>query len=203
MKLCHAPASPFARKVRVCAEELGIPLTLETVQVAPTQPNRDFADAVNPLRKIPALVTDDGEALYDSTVICLYLDARAGGGKLLPAEGPGRWRMLTAHALANGMTEAAVTIRYESVVRPEPQRWQAWIDDQMDRIWAGLDWFERHPEARAGATPDLAQIALGCLLGYLDFRFADCGWRARCPAVADWYATMRTRPSFQRSEPGG
>jgi len=202
MQLLHSQRSPFARKVRVAAFELGLAGRLELVEthVAPTEPNRAYADKANPLCKVPALVTDDGAVLHDSDVICFYLDALAGGGRLVPAEGPDRWRVLTSHSLAAGMTESAVLLRYETAVRPEPQRWPAWIDDQWDRIWAGLAWYEARPETLA-APPDLARIALGCLLGYLDFRFPDCGWRDRCPGLGAWFAKIEQRPSFAATRP--
>ena len=203
MQLFHSPNSPFARKVRVSAAELGLDGRIELVEthVAPTRPNRDYAEQANPLRKVPALVADDGAVLHDSGVICLYLDALAGGGRLVPADGPERWRVLTGHALASGMTEAAVLLRYETAVRPEEYRWQAWADDQWDRIRAGLAWYEARPDALAPPL-ELAQIALGCLLGYLDFRFADRGWRDSCPGLAAWFAELGQRPSFATTRPG-
>jgi glutathione S-transferase len=93
-----------------------------------------------------------------------------------------------------------VGLRYETAVRPAAQQWPAWIDDQWDRIWPGLAWFEARPETLAPPL-DLAQIALGCLLGYLDLRFADCGWRDRCPGLAPWFAEVDSRPSFATSRP--
>ena len=202
MKLYHSPTSPFVRKVRVAATELGLAdrLVLETTHVSPVERNRAYADAVNPLRKIPALVTDDGEVIVDSSVICDYLDALAGGGRIIPAAGPARWQVLTAHMVADGMCDAAVLLRYETVARPEASRWPTWIDDQWDRVHAGLAWFERHDEALAPPL-DLAQIALGCLLGYLDLRFADSGWPERCPKLAAWYGEIAARPSFASTRP--
>jgi len=110
MKLFYAPQSPFARKARLAAIELGLAerLQLEYAEVVPGQPNRAFAETRNPLRRIPALVTDAGETFFDSTVICEYLDALAGGGVLIPRETPRRWRVLTNHALAQGMCESAL-----------------------------------------------------------------------------------------------
>jgi len=203
MKLYHAPTSPFVRKVRVAAAELGLAdrLTLEPTHVSPLERNRAYGDTINPLRKIPALVTDDGAVIHDSGVICDYLDALAGGGRLIPTAGPERWQVLTAHALADGMCGAAVSIRYETVVRPEAARWANWADDQWDRIRTGLAWFESHPEASAGPL-DLGSITLGCLLGYLDFRFADTPWRDSCPALAAWFADTGARPSFAETKPG-
>ncbi|MGF1625369.1 MAG: glutathione S-transferase [Alphaproteobacteria bacterium] len=202
MLLFHSTTSPFVRKVRVAAIELGLAdrLTLEPTQVSPLEANRGYADTVNPLRKIPALVTDDGQVIHDSLVICEFLDALAGGGRILPAGGPERWQVLTAHALADGMCDAAVLMRYETAVRPEAARWPHWVDDQWDRIRAGLAWFEDHPEAWQGPL-DLGSIALGCLLGYLDFRYADRRWREGHPALAAWFAETGARPSFTETAP--
>ena len=139
MKLLYAPTSPFVRKVRAAAIELGLDgqIELELVQVAPCKPNRDYAKAHNPLRKIPALVTAEGMTIFDSTVICEYLDAMAGGGRLVPREGEARWRVLTGHTVAQGICEAAVMVRYETWLRPEALRWQDFAGDQWDRIDAG------------------------------------------------------------------
>jgi hypothetical protein len=128
MKLFYAPQSPFARKVRAAAIELGLAerLELEYVEVVPGQPNTAFGASRNPLRKIPALVTDAGETIFDSTVICEYLDALAGGGFLIPKDPMHRWRVLTSHALAQGMCESIILIRYETWLRPEALRWHAW-----------------------------------------------------------------------------
>jgi glutathione S-transferase len=202
MKLYHSPTSPFVRKVRIAAAELGLAdrLDLEPTQVSPVERTRRYGEAVNPLRKIPALLTDEGEVLLDSLVICEYLDALAGGGIILPREGPKRWQVLTEHAVADGMCDAAVLLRYETVARPEALRWPTWVDDQWDRVAAGLDWFEKHPPA---GPLDLGSITLGCALGYLDFRYADQPWRDTHPRLAAWFANVSTRPSFADTVPVG
>ena len=201
MKLMYAPLSPFVRKVRAVSIELGLAERIELVMtaVAPGQPNEAYARDFAPLRKVPALVLDDASVLYDSTVICEYLDGLA-GGKLSPAEGAERWRALTQQSLANGICEAAVLVRYETALRPEELRWQTWIDDQLDKVGNGLDWFEDHDDTRAGPL-NIAQLALGCALGYLDFRFESYDWRARCPGLKAWYAELAQRPSFTETRP--
>ncbi len=201
MKLMYAPLSPFVRKVRAVSIELGLAERIELVMtaVAPGQPNEAYARDFAPLRKVPALVLDDASVLYDSTVICEYLDGLA-GGKLIPAEGAERWRVLTQQSLANGICEAAVLVRYENALRPEELRWQTWIDDQLDKVGNGLDWFEAHDDTRAGPL-NIAQLALGCALGYLDFRFEGYDWRARCPGLKAWYAEIAQRPSFTETRP--
>lgn len=202
MKLMYAPPSPFARKARVAAIELGLmsQIDLQMTTVVPGQPNRAYGAAVNPLRKIPALVLDDSSIIHDSTVICDYLDNLVGGGRLIPAKGPARWQVLTRHSLAQGMCEAIILVRYETYMRPEALRWQAWIDDQWDKVFSGLDWFEAN-SLSTGATIDLAEITLGCLLGYLDFRWPDVDWRARYGKLADWYTVIEKRESFAATVP--
>ena len=202
MKLMYAPASPFARKVRASAIELGLGDAIELVatQVAPGNPNQAYAEAYNPLRKVPALELEDSTVLYDSTVICEYLEARAGGARITPEAGEDRWRVLTRNALAQGMCEAAVLLRYETWLRPEEFRWPTWVEDQWGKIWNGLDWFEANAETLEGPV-NLAYIALGCLLGYIDFRFAETDWRARCPRLDGWYAEMSRRDSFTATDP--
>ena len=200
MKLFYAPQSPFARKVRA-AIELGLAerLQLEYADVVPGRPNTAFAQSRNPLRKIPALVTDVGETIYDSTVICEYLDMVA-GGVLIPRDTSRRWRVLTNHALAQGMCESVILIRYETWLRPEAVRWSVWIDDHWDKIHSGLAWFEQN-DRELSEPINLAHLALGSLLGYVDFRWPDHGWRQRVPNVSAWFAQLEQRPSFMQTKP--
>jgi glutathione S-transferase len=202
MKLMYAPQSPFARKVRVAAIELGLGgrIELEYAEVVPGRKNAAYGDGINPLRKVPALITDDGTVLVDSTVICEYLDALAGGGRLVPPSGPERWRVLAAHAVAQGMTDALILVRYETWLRPEPLRWADWTDDQWDKLWTGARWFNEQV-ATFGKDPDLAQIGLACCFGYVEFRYADSGWRRRFPELAIWYDGISRRPSFIATVP--
>jgi glutathione S-transferase len=206
MKLMYAPTSPFVRRVRAAAIELGLAdrLELEPIQVAPGRANEAYAEHVNPLRKIPALLLDDGKTvLVDSSVICQYLDELAGGG-LIPPDGPARWRVLSQQAIAVGMADAMVLARYETALRPEALRWSEWVADQQDRLWSGLDWFERRAEetlATARGRVDISQLALACCLGYVDFRFAQLDWRARAPRVSAWYQIIAARPSLAQTDP--
>ncbi len=199
MKLYFSPASPFARKVRVSALELGLAERIELLQISlsPVSPHTDLR-LHNPLGKIPALITDEGEALYDSPVICEYLDALAGGARLWPAAGPARWRALTRQALADGITDAAVLVRYEQAVRPEPLRWAQWIEGQWLKIRTALEALER--DSLEGVF-DIGTISVACALGYLDFRFAEEGWRARLPRLAAWYALISERASLAATRP--
>jgi len=202
MKLMYAPASPFARKVRVSAIELGLGAAIELVPtpVVPGNPNQAYAQAYNPLRKVPALEIEGSTVLFDSTVICEYLEARAGGARITPEAGVGRWPVLTRHALAQGMCEAAVLLRYETWLRPEEVRWPTWVEDQWGKIWNGLDWFEANAETLEGPV-SLPYIALGCFLGYSDFRFPEEDWRARYPRLDGWYAHVSRRDSFTATDP--
>ncbi len=136
--------------------------------MTPGKPNESVRQ-LNPLRKIPALVIGDGSTIFDSTVICEYLDELAGGGVLIPRDPSLRYRVLTNHALAHGICEAALLARYENFLRPEEHRWSVWSNEQWDKVNSALEWFERHPGELEGSV-NLAHVALGCALGYLDFR---------------------------------
>ena len=118
----------------------------------------------------------------------------------MPREGDARWRVLTNHALAQGMCEAAVLVRYETWLRPEALRWQELAGDQWDRIDTGIAWFEQHAGELDGPV-NLAHLTLGCTLAYLDFRWPEHDWRARNPAVAAWFATLAQRPSLALTLP--
>ncbi len=201
MKLTFSPASPFARKVRICAIELGLIDKIELVSatVAPGTPNEAYAHDVNPLRKLPALILDDGTVLVDSFVICEYLDDLA-GNKLIPASGAARWKVKSEHSMLQGMLDAMLLCRYEKLLRPEALRWQVWYDDQWDRAWQGFTRFEAQPDVLARPL-DITQIALACALGYADFRFPDCNWRNSFPKLAAFNEKMLQRPSVKVSIP--
>lgn len=201
MKLTFSPTSPFARKVRIAAIELGMLDKIELVatSVSPTQANEAYAHDVNPLRKLPALILDDGLVIVDSYNITEYLDELAGGGKLVPASGPARWKVKSEHTMIQGMTDAMLLCRYESAVRPKEFFWKGWYDDQWDRAWQGFARFENSDIL--GRPLDAAQIALVCALGYADFRFADCGWRKAFPKLDAFHERMLQRESVKISVP--
>src|SRR5580658_2233392 len=144
MKLRHNPASPYVRKVMVVAHELGFAGRIELLStaVSPVETNATLA-AENPLMKIPALTTDDGEVLFDSPVICEYLDSLAGGDKVFPATGKARWTALRQQALGDGILDALILCRYEIAARPEEKRHAAWTDGQMKKAHQGLGALER------------------------------------------------------------
>ena len=200
MKLAYSPASPYVRKVNVCAEELGLASRIENVptKVVPSEPNRDYGKSA-PLMKVPSLTLDNGTVLFDSVVICEYLDSLAGGGKLFPASGDARWRALRMHALANGILDAAVLNRYETFLRPEPLRWDAWSQGQLAKVDQGVDELEHTVDELKGMH--IGSIAAGCALGYLDFRYADRGWREKHPRLAAWFDEISKRESFKKTVP--
>jgi glutathione S-transferase len=198
MKLRHNPASPFVRKVMVVAHETGLADKIELLDttVSPVAANATLAGE-NPLMKIPALVTDDGETLFDSPVICEYLDSLA-GGKIFPAAGKARWAALRQQALGDGILDALILCRYEIAARPEEKRHAAWTDGQLKKAHQGLAALERED---LSGVPTIGTITTACTLGYLDFRFPDDGWRARHPKLAEWYKTVEQRPSMQATKP--
>ena len=202
MKLYYSAASPFVRKVMVCAIERGLDARIERLptKVLPSEPNRDYGKA-NPLMKVPALETDDGNVLFDSIVICEYLDSIGDAPRLFPAQGAARWRALRLHALADGILDAAVLTRYETFARPQELRWKAWIDGQLLKVDQALDVLERNS---AELDPlDIGAVAVGCALGYLDFRYADRKWRDGHPKLAAWFERVSKRPSFAKTVPVG
>lgn len=201
MKLTFAPTSPYARKVRVAAIELGLIDKIELVatSVTPGKLNEEYSRDISPLRKLPALILDNGSTIVDSYVIVEYLDELA-GNKLIPASGPAKWRAKSEHSITQGMLESMLLCRYEKMLRPEDKRWDAWIDDQWERAWQGFKLFESRPDTLSRPL-DIVQISLACVLGYADFRFADCGWRKAYPKLAAFHETMMKRPSIRDTVP--
>jgi glutathione S-transferase len=199
MKLTFSAASPFARKVRIAAIELGLIDRIEFVPtaVAPATPNDEYSK-ITPLKKLPVLITDDGSVILDSYVIVEYLDELAGGGKLIPASGPDRWKVKSDHSMLQGMLDSMLLCRYERMVRP--QKWQGWDDDHWNRAWMGMARFNGKPELLSRPL-DIVQIALACVLGYADFRYPDCGWRKVYPNLDAFNERMLTRQSVQISVP--
>lgn len=200
MKLFYSPTSPFVRKVLVTAFELGVESRIERIPVNPWEPGEQLT-AANPLGKVPALVTEAGMMLYDSPVICEYLDSGYGAGQLLPAAGDTRWQVLRLQALADGVLDAAVLRRMESV-RPEGERSANWMDFQRDAVLRGLAALEREA-VLWDESLNLGRIAVACSLGYLDFRYAGEEWRKLHPTLARWYEPVQARPSMQQTMPRG
>ncbi len=200
MRLWHNPASPFARKVRIISRETGLAESLEEVSIAvsPVKPHADLARE-NPLVKIPALSTPQDGTLYDSDVICEYLDSLR-GGKFFPKSGPERWRELRLQALGDGILEASVLMRYENAVRPQELRWGDWIAGQFGKVRGGLDALEREC-AGWGERFAIGEVTAACVLGYLDFRVPDEKWRATRPGLEKWFEKISQRPSVKATVP--
>jgi len=200
MKLFHSHSSPFVRKVMVVAHELGLAGGLELLPTAVHPVNRDTSVlAHHPLAQAPTLIDDEGRGIADSRVICEMLDAQA-GHRLFPREGAARWQALNEQSAADGILDAALLIRYELTARPDTERSTSWIAGQTAKIESTLGWFEQRA-AGLGERVDIGTITLACALGYLDLRFADLGWRAQCPVLADWYASFSQRPSMSATRP--
>jgi glutathione S-transferase len=201
MKLAFSPGSPFARKVRIAAIELGLidKIELFTTAVAPGQPNPEYSK-IYPMKKLPALILGNGDIIVDSYVIVEYLDELAGGGKLIPTSGPTRWKVKSDHSMLQAMLDSMLLCRYEKMVRPQGLQWQGWSDDHWNRAWTGMAHFENQPDMLSRPL-DISQIALVCVLGYADYRFADCGWRKAYPKLDAFHEKMLQRPSVKISVP--
>jgi glutathione S-transferase len=199
MKLHYNPASPYVRKVRVLALETELmgDIELAEVTLTPTGPDENVCSD-NPIGKIPTLVRDDGSALYDSRVICEYLDSRHDGARMFPEKGETRWTAVRRQALADGILDAAVGTRYETVLRPEALRWPDWVDGQMNKVRRSLDLLEHEA---LGDSVDIGTISVACALGYLDFRYPDEGWRNSRPRLAAWFEVFSQRPSMSETRP--
>lgn len=201
MKLHFNPASPFVRMVRVTAHEAGVAEHVELMPTGAVSPVEAHARLTrdNPLGKVPCLVTDHGHTLYDSRVICEYLAHHGGHTGLFPDEPVKRFRVLTVQTLGQGIAEAAVLHRYETVMRPKELQWPAYAERQRARVFAALDELERRwPEELAGVTA--GSIAAACALSYLDFRFPDWDWRAGRSQLSAFYQGFAKRPSMQTTE---
>ena len=199
MKLRFSHTSPYARKAWMTAIECGLDSRVELVKTNAWASESDFVKD-NPLSKVPALVLEDGQVLYDSPVICEYLDSLHSGHKLFPAEGPERFRQLKVQALADGILDAAVAIRVEQTMRPEDKRWDNWISRQQGAITRTLDYLET--EAGHWSSVFLiGPLSVVAALGYLDFRQIAADWRQGRPHMAHWYSTIANRRSVKETEP--
>lgn len=200
-KLYHASTSPYVRKVMVTAHVLNLAEQIEKLESAAHPIARDERIAAfNPLAKVPALQTADGLTLYDSRVICEYLNNHAGGA-LYPAQGAQRWLNLTRQALGDGLLDAALLARYEAFARPAEKQWDAWTAGQLTKIHAALAEIEAQAPQYSTSPDDIGLITVGCALGYLDFRFATLDWRAKHPATAAWFAEFDQHPAMACTRP--
>jgi glutathione S-transferase len=198
MKLHWSPRSPFVRKVMIAAHETGLAdrLTCVRTVVAMTAPNAALLPD-NPLSKIPTLVLDNGSPLYDSAVICEYLDSLHDGPRLFPADPKARWIALRRHALGNGLLDLLILWRNERE-RTEPS--QPHLDAYAVKYKAALEALEKEAPAIVATPFGIGHIAVGCALSYADFRFADLDWRAGHPQLAAWHRSFSQRPSARATE---
>lgn len=199
MKLYCSANSPYARKVRVVALELGVEGGITLIETDPRDPASGFWER-NPLGKIPALETDSGAMLYDSPVICEYLNEVVGDGRLLPAGVDEAWRVRTLAALADGIMDAGMVVRLE-LMRPENERSPKDMAKQLATVGRGLD---RLQDLLAGTDDhaDLGTIAAGCCVKWITFRHPDHDWLGQRPGLAAWFEAFDARRSMQLTAPG-
>lgn len=202
MELFHSPTSPYVRKIVMLALECGRAgeLTLVHSMGTPLEPGT-LPVAENPLGKVPALRRDDGMILYDSRVICRYLDALWGAGAY--PEGEALWEALVVEATADGILDAAILMRYETHVKPESGRSPEWVEAQWGKVTRALDALEERWLPLLGGDFAMAQIAVVAALGYLDFRHDVRGWREGRPGLAAWARAAMERPSAMATRPPG
>ena len=200
MKLYQSPASPYARKVRALLIETGLDALVDEMLQAPRENTRGFHKK-NPLARIPVLETDKGEILFDSPVICEYLDSLSKKRKLFPAAGAARWRALKLQALGDGIMDAAVPLRQETV-RPDGEKSPEFISRTQANILRTLDALNAEARgAKLPAQPSIGTLSVACALGYLDFRFPHLEWRKGRAALAKWFEAFGKRPSIARTAP--
>jgi glutathione S-transferase len=199
MQLISSQASPFVRKVHVVLHETGQSQDIEVIEAGTTPINTpDHVRAANPTGKIPALIRPDGPALHDSRVITRFLDARAKSGLYPEAR---IWEVLTLESMADAIMDAAVLIKYEGRVRPEEQQSDVWKEAQWGKIRAALDVINARWMSHLAGPLDASHIAVGCALGYLDFRHDARGWRTGVDALAKWNEAFQQRDSMQATAP--
>ncbi|XAH24862.1 glutathione S-transferase [Xylophilus sp. GW821-FHT01B05] len=202
MKLLFAPTSPFVRKVMVCAHLTGQADRIELLDSTAHPVRRDPRIAAhNPLAKVPTLILEDGQSLYDSRVICEYLARRSDTGQLFPASGAARWTALARQAMGDGLLDAALLARYELTARPAEFQWPTWREALLTKVTACLALIEAIASDLSTDKPTIGEITIGCSLGYLDFRFPELDWRTQCPNAARWNEAFQALPAMQATHP--
>ena len=198
MKLAYSPNSPYVRKCVALAIQRGIDKQVELWTVGTTDP---ALLKVNPLSKVPTLVLDDGTALYDSPVICEYLDSVGDGPKMFPPVGPARWKALRQEALGDGILDATQPRRRE-IALPQDEGRQTYIALQQAKVKAALAVLEAEADS-LGMLTNIGEITIACALGYMDFRYANEPWRPGHPKLEAWYAKVSAMPAMARTVPPG
>lgn len=200
MKLAYSPTSPYVRKVMVLLHETGQldDVTLTDIGTTPMDPSAALLPQ-NPLGKVPALERAEGPALYDSRVICAFLDDRANAG--LYGSGARHWDIRTLEATADGILDAALLMVYEGRLRPEGQQSADWVDAQWSKVARGIGALNTRWISHLSGPLDMGQIAVGCALGYVDFRHDARGWRKGNEALASWFEAFESRASMQATVP--
>ena len=200
MKLAYSPTSPYVRKVMVLLHETGQldDVALDDRATTPLAPNKSLL-STNPLGKVPALERPEGPTLYDSRVICAYLNDRANG--TLYGSGAQYWDILTLEATADGILDAALLMTYEGRMRPEDKQMPEWVDGQWDKIARACAALNTRWMSHLQGPLDMGQIAVACALGYVDFRHDARGWRKENDALAAWYTAFDSRPAMAATRP--
>ncbi len=199
MKLISAVPSPFGRKVKILIEEAGLSDQVDVLLVGTTPVATDAqVAAANPVGKIPTLIRDEGPALYDSRVICRYLDARADVAFYPEAR---LWEVLTLEATADGIMDAAVLMTYERRIRPEALVYEDWLNAQWAKAHRSVCAVNEQWMSHLNGPLDMSHIAMGCALAYLDFRQGDRDWRKGNDALAGWFAEFSERESMKATVP--
>ena len=196
MKLAYSPASPYVREVTACAIKRDV--KIERLKIGTTDP---ALLKYNALSKVPTLILDDGTCLFDSPVICEYLDSVGSAPKLFPAPGPARWKALTQEALADGILDATQPRRRE-IALPQDEGRKGYIELQQGKVARALDEFEKQANS-LGNLDTIGEITIGCALGYLDFRYANEPWRPGHPKLAAWYEKVVKLPPLAETMPVG
>jgi len=199
MKLLMSPTSPYVRKVRVLLREASLLDVVEEVAVS-TSPLGSAPEVVaaNPMGKIPALIRDDGPAIFDSRVITRYLDDRAGSGLYPQAR---IWDVLTLEAIGDGIMDSAVSITYEGLWRPEEKQFSGWTDAQWGKVARSVSTVNERWMSHLAGPLDMAQIGVACALDYLDLRHDARGWRHGNDALAEWHSDFIKRASMEATKP--
>ena len=201
MKLLYQTHSPYARKALVFAHEAGVARDIEVIhqETSPTLRNEEVF-AMNPLGKVPVLIRPGLPAIFDSDVICAYLDTLHGGRKLIPESGEARWHALRVQAVAQGMCDAGILVRWETVRRPENLRYPPLRDGYVEKLMTSYDWLEQHLDVESSLH--VGHIAVATTLSWLEFR-ALPDFRTRRPRLARWFDEFETRPSMRATPLSG